>query len=116
MFHVFGQYRDPWVLTVLIDRELWGGEGGIGEGADGHRDHAGPAFDDVCNCRAASRTELLSRLAAAVGQALPLFDRPVSVTCASGHRAWAAKALPLRLWQSKQWQTETRTGSPSQMA
>ena len=71
MFYVCAQYRDPWVLTVLIDGELWGGKGGIGKGADGHRDHAGPAFDDVCNCRAAIRTELVSRLAAAVSHALP---------------------------------------------
>jgi hypothetical protein len=71
MFYVSAQYRDPWVLTVLIDRELWGGEGEIGKGANGHRDHAGPAFDDVCNCRAAIRTELVSGLVAAVGHALP---------------------------------------------
>jgi hypothetical protein len=25
-------------------------------------------------------------------------------------------ALPERLWQSRQWQTETRTGSPLQVA
>ena len=31
-------------------------------------------------------------------------------------RAWAENALPLRFWQSRQWQTDTRTGSPSQIA
>jgi len=44
------------------------------------------------------------------------FDAPVIVTWPSGQRACAAKALPERFWQSRQWQTETRTGSPSQLA
>jgi hypothetical protein len=34
------------------------------------------------------------------------------VTCAFGQRAWTAKALPDRFLQLRQWQTETRTGSP----
>jgi hypothetical protein len=32
------------------------------------------------------------------------------------NRAWAAKTLPLRRWQARQWQIETRTGSPLTLA
>jgi hypothetical protein len=50
MFYVFAQYGDPWVLTVLIDGELWGGKGGIGKGADGqHRIHVAGAPDELRN-------------------------------------------------------------------
>jgi hypothetical protein len=45
-----------------------------------------------------------------------VFASPVTVTWFSGQRACAAKALPLRFWQSRQWQTETRTGSPVALA
>jgi hypothetical protein len=38
------------------------------------------------------------------------------VTCSAGQRAWAAKALPLRFLQLRQWQTDTRTGSPVTVA
>jgi hypothetical protein len=34
--------------------------------------------------------------------------------CPFGNRAWVPNTLPVRLWQSRQWQTEIRTGSPSQ--
>jgi hypothetical protein len=39
------------------------------------------------------------------------FDGPVTVTESAGKRAWAPKTLPVRRWQARQWQTETRTGS-----
>ena len=29
MLHVFAQYHDPRVLTVLVDGEFWGREGGV---------------------------------------------------------------------------------------
>jgi hypothetical protein len=32
-------------------------------------------------------------------------------TDAAGKRAWAPNTLPVRRWQARQWQTETRTGS-----
>ena len=37
-------------------------------------------------------------------------SRPSIVTCSAGQRACAANALPERFWQSRQWQTDTRTG------
>ena len=37
---------------------------------------------------------------------------PSTVTLPAGNRACTANALPLRRWQSRQWQIETRTGSP----
>jgi hypothetical protein len=37
-------------------------------------------------------------------------------TRSAGHRAWVANALPERFWQSRQWQTDTRTGSPVTVA
>ena len=37
---------------------------------------------------------------------------PSMVTASRGYRAWAPKALPVRRWQARQWQTEIRTGSP----
>ena len=36
------------------------------------------------------------------------------VTWAREKRAWVPKTLPVRRWQSRQWQIEIRTGSPSQ--
>ena len=45
-----------------------------------------------------------------------LFDEPSIVTCAEGQRACTANALPERFWQLRQWQTETRTGSPVAVA
>ena len=35
MFHVFAQYRDPWVLTVLVDRKLRGGKVGSAKAPTG---------------------------------------------------------------------------------
>ena len=49
---------------------------------------------------------------AAVGDVHEVFDAPSIVTCSAGQRAWTANALPERFWQSRQWQTDTRTGSP----
>ena len=37
-------------------------------------------------------------------------------TASRGHLAWTENALPVRRWQARQWQTETRTGSPSTSA
>src|SRR5215203_4302649 len=87
MLHGFTQYHDPRVLTVLVDGEFWGGEGGVRKCADGHCDHAGPAFDDVCDRRAAIRAELVSRLVPAVSHTLPRFQS------ASEHNS--------RLWPSR---------------
>ncbi len=39
---------------------------------------------------------------------------PAMVTCSRGKKAATPKALPVRFWQSVQWQTEIRTGSPAQ--
>jgi hypothetical protein len=39
-------------------------------------------------------------------------DAPPTTTLRSGNRACAPKALPVRRWQARQWQTDTRTGSP----
>ena len=44
-----------------------------------------------------------------------VFVSPSMLICSSGQRAYTAKALPERCWQAKQWQTETRTGSPVQV-
>jgi hypothetical protein len=41
--------------------------------------------------------------------------RPSTVTCSPAKRACTAKTLPVRFWHSRQWQIETRTGSPSQV-
>ena len=35
---------------------------------------------------------------------------PLTRTESLEKRDWAAKALPVRRWQSRQWQTETRRG------
>lgn len=43
-------------------------------------------------------------------------NAPVIATSASGQRACTAKALPDRVWHSRQWHTDTRTGSPLQAA
>src|SRR5215211_7587256 len=40
-------------------------------------------------------------------------ERPSIVTCSASNRAWTPKTLPVRRWQARQWQIETRTGSPS---
>src|SRR5438128_12365892 len=40
-------------------------------------------------------------------------DAPSIVTCSASNRAWTPKTLPVRRWQARQWQIETRTGSPS---
>jgi hypothetical protein len=39
-------------------------------------------------------------------------DRPSIFTWSAGQRACAEKALPVRFWHARQWQTDTRTGSP----
>src|SRR3954447_5045176 len=39
--------------------------------------------------------------------------RPSIRTCASSNRACPPKTLPVRCWQARQWQIDTRTGSPS---
>jgi hypothetical protein len=41
---------------------------------------------------------------------------PSISTRSAGHRAWAEKALPVRFWQARQWQADTRTGSPVAVA
>src|SRR5436305_1458853 len=41
---------------------------------------------------------------------------PAISTCSTGQRAWTAKALPDRFLQSRQWHTDTRTGSPVAVA
>jgi hypothetical protein len=40
-------------------------------------------------------------------------EAPSVVTCSASNRAWTPKTLPVRRWQARQWQIETRTGSPS---
>jgi hypothetical protein len=45
-----------------------------------------------------------------------LFERPSIETCSAGQRACTAKALPERFLQLRQWQAETRTGSPVTVA
>src|SRR5438046_1009692 len=40
-------------------------------------------------------------------------DEPETVTAARGKRALALNTLPVRFWHARQWQIETRTGSPS---
>jgi hypothetical protein len=45
------------------------------------------------------------------------FDaRPSIETSFSANRALKLNALPVRRLQARQWQTETRTGSPEQVA
>src|SRR5215204_3475777 len=73
MLHGFAQYHVPRLLTMRVDGEFWGGKGGVRKCADWHCDHAGPAFDDVCDRRAAIRAELVSRLVPAVSHTLPRF-------------------------------------------
>jgi hypothetical protein len=41
---------------------------------------------------------------------------PATTTAASGQRACAAKALPELRWHSRQWHTDTRSGSPAHTA
>ena len=43
------------------------------------------------------------------------FASPSMRTCSAGKRTCAAKALPLRALHSRQWQTDTRIGSPVQV-
>src|SRR5439155_16744724 len=40
-------------------------------------------------------------------------EAPSVVTCSASNRAWTPKTLPVRRCQARQWQIETRTGSPS---
>jgi hypothetical protein len=40
-------------------------------------------------------------------------EAPSVVTCSASNRAWTPKTLPVRRWQARQWQIETRSGSPS---
>jgi hypothetical protein len=40
-------------------------------------------------------------------------EAPSVVTCSASNRARTPNALPVRRWQARQWQIETRTGSPS---
>jgi len=40
-------------------------------------------------------------------------EAPSVVTCSASNRAWTPKTLPVRRWQARRWQIETRTGSPS---
>jgi hypothetical protein len=40
-------------------------------------------------------------------------EAPSIVTWSASNRAWTPKTLPVRRWQARQWQIETRTGSPS---
>src|SRR6266545_6575869 len=40
-------------------------------------------------------------------------ETPSVVTCSASYRAWTPKTLPVRRWQARQWQIETRIGSPS---
>src|SRR4051794_7990616 len=42
--------------------------------------------------------------------------RPVISTSFAANRALKLNALPVRRLQARQWQTETRTGSPEQVA
>jgi hypothetical protein len=37
---------------------------------------------------------------------------PSIVTASSGNRACMPNTLPVRFWQARQWQMDTRTGSP----
>jgi hypothetical protein len=43
-------------------------------------------------------------------------ERPSIDTLSSGNRALKLNALPVRRLQARQWQTETRTGSPEHVA
>jgi hypothetical protein len=43
-------------------------------------------------------------------------ETPSVVTCSASNLAWAPKTLPVRRWQARQWQIETRTGSPSTLS
>src|SRR3546814_10765581 len=43
------------------------------------------------------------------------FSSPLMRTCPAGKRTCAAKALPLRALHSRQWQNDTRIGSPVQV-
>src|SRR5437867_3163679 len=40
-------------------------------------------------------------------------EAPSVVTCSASNRAWTPKTLPVLRWHARQWQIETRTGSPS---
>jgi hypothetical protein len=40
---------------------------------------------------------------------------PSIVTAARGKRACVANTLPVRFWQSRQWQMDTRSGAPAQV-
>jgi hypothetical protein len=45
-----------------------------------------------------------------------LLERPSISTHWAGQRACAEKALPVRFWHARQWQTDMRTGSPLAVA
>ena len=68
---VVGQL-DPWVLSGLVDREDWGWEAWIGEGAYWDGDESGQVVDLVIDGRAAGGAEVECCRAAGVPGAYPL--------------------------------------------
>src|SRR4051812_49029842 len=104
------------MLAVLVDGEPRRREIGIGEGAQRDGDHARHGVELIGDGRAALGAEPVGDAPAAVADAHEGLGLAAERDLRLRPRAWAAKALPVRRWQARQWQTETRTGSPSQLA
>ena len=102
------------MLALLPDREAGRHEIGVVERAERDRDEPLElAVDHIMDVRPALGAEMKGGAVAAVaGQRTSCSTCPRSCTCSAGQRAWAAKALPDRFLQSRQWHTDTRTGSP----
>ena len=102
------------MLPLLPDRPRRRREGRIRERAyrDGHNSRRG--LRGVEDGRAAVRTEVEEGAVVPSSETrMYCREAPSVVTRSASNRAWTPKTLPVRRWQARQWQIETRTGSPS---
>src|SRR5665213_1187298 len=111
--HVFDVFRHahPRVHAFFVDRERWPGKGWLCECSYGDGDVLFAPFACVVNCGTAGRAEVERSPAPSSPTRTNCFDDPVMTTEVAWNRAWAPKTLPVRRWQARQWQTETRMGS-----
>jgi hypothetical protein len=111
MLHIVRQAQ-PGVLTLLVNRHLRLREPGIGKGADRHGDDPGtPSASQHTVAPQSPQKRNRATLPLSPACAYSLLG-PSIVTASDGNRACAANTLPVRFWQARQWQMETRTGSP----
>jgi hypothetical protein len=109
-------HRHPAVHPFLVHREAGTGEGRVREGADRDADEFVLSHEAVEHRGAAVRAEGEAALSACIARAGVVAPRAGRGDRFLGKRACTPNTLPVRRWQARQWQTDTRIGSPSTVA